>query len=183
VQHIKKASDNLFETIMHLTDVVQINMLKKQDTVSIVLKPIIDNNISSLLAFAKNEGVEIINEIPSDIEVIGIPAYLQSIAMNFLSNGIKYSSKERESYVKISVEVKNDFVILMFNDNGLGIDLIKHKEKLFGIYKTFHHHKDSRGVGLFMTKNQIEAIGGHVEVESEVNVGSTFKIYLKHEKN
>lgn len=183
VQHIKKASDNLFETIMHLTDVVQINMLKKQNTVSIVLKPIIDNNISSLLAMAKNEGVKIINEIPIDIEVIGIPAYLQSIAMNFLSNGIKYSSKERESYVKISVEVKNDFVILIFNDNGLGIDLIKNKEKLFGIYKTFHHHKDSRGVGLFITKNQIEAIGGHVEVESEVNVGSTFKIYLKHEKN
>ncbi len=183
VQHIKKASDNLFETIMHLTDVVQINMLKKQNTVSIVLKPIIDNNISSLLAMAKNEGVKIINEIPIDIEVIGIPAYLQSIAMNFLSNGIKYSSKERESYVKISVEVKKDFVILIFNDNGLGIDLLKNKEKLFGIYKTFHHHKDSRGVGLFITKNQIEAIGGHVEVESEVNVGSTFKIYLKHEKN
>jgi PAS domain S-box-containing protein len=183
LQHIKNASDNLFETIKHLTDVVQINLLKKQNTLSIVLKPIIDNNISSLLALAKNEGVKIINEIPSDIEVIGIPAYLQSIAMNFLSNGIKYSSNERESYVKISAEVTNDFVILIFNDNGLGIDLIKHKEKLFGIYKTFHQHKDSRGVGLFIAKNQIEAIGGHVEVESEVNVGSTFKIFLKHEKN
>lgn len=183
MQHIKNASDNLFETIKHLTEVVQINMQTEQNTPSVLLKPIIDNNISSLLALAKNEGVEFINEIPSDIEVIAIPAYLQSIAMNFLSNGIKYSSKERESYVKISVEVNKDFVILIFTDNGLGIDLTRHKEKLFGMYKTFHQHKDSRGLGLFITKNQIEAMGGHVEVESEVNVGTTFKIFLKYEKN
>lgn len=183
MQHIKNASDNLFETIKHLTEVVQINMQTEQNTPSILLKPIIDNNISSLLASSQNEGVEFINEIPSDIEVIAIPAYLQSIAMNFLSNGIKYSSKERESYVKISVEVTKDFVILIFNDNGLGIDLTRHKEKLFGMYKTFHQHKDSRGLGLFITKNQIEAMGGHIEVESEVNVGTTFKIFLKYEKN
>jgi PAS domain S-box-containing protein len=183
MQHIKNASDNLFETIKHLTEVVQINMQTEQNTPSILLKPIIDNNISSLLASSQNEGVEFINEIPSDIEVIAIPAYLQSIAMNFLSNGIKYSSKERESYVKISVEVTKDFVILIFNDNGLGIDLTRHKEKLFGMYKTFHQHKDSRGLGLFISKNQIEAMGGHIEVESEVNVGTTFKIFLKYEKN
>ncbi len=183
MQHIKNASENLSETIKHLTEVVQINMETEQNAFSILLKPIIDKNISSLLALAKNEGVKFINEIPSDITVKGIPAYLQSIAMNFLSNGIKYSSKERESYVKISAEVTNDFIILIFNDNGLGIDLTRHKQKLFGIYKTFHQHKDARGVGLFITKNQIESMGGHVEVESEVNVGTTFKIFLKHEKN
>ena len=183
MQHIKNASDNLFETIKHLTEVVQINMQTEQNTPSILLKPIIDNNISSLLALAKNEEVKFINEIQADVEVAGIPAYLQSIVMNFLSNAIKYSSKERESYVKISVEVTKDFVILIFNDNGLGIDLTKHKEKLFGMYKTFHEHKDSRGLGLFITKNQIESMGGHVEVESEVNVGTTFKIFLKYEKN
>jgi signal transduction histidine kinase len=103
--------------------------------------------------------------------------------MNFISNGIKYSSKERNSFVKITVEVTDDFIILIFKDNGLGIDLEKHGNKLFGIYKTFHEHEDSRGVGLFITKNQVESMGGRIEVQSEVNVGTTFKIFLKNEKN
>jgi signal transduction histidine kinase len=64
-------------------------------------------------------------------------------------------------------------------DNGLGIDLDKHGDKLFGMYKTFHTHKDSRGLGLFLTKNQVESMGGKIEVESALGQGSTFKIFLK----
>ncbi|WP_229338429.1 ATP-binding protein [Christiangramia sediminis] len=74
-------------------------------------------------------------------------------------------------------------MILEIGDNGLGIDLNKHRSKLFGMYKTFHTHKDSRGIGLFITKNQVEAMGGKIEVESELNKGTTFKIYFKYEKN
>ncbi len=73
--------------------------------------------------------------------------------------------------------------MISFEDNGLGIDLKKHKAKIFGMYKTFHKNKDSRGIGLFITKNQIESLGGRIEVESGVDKGTTFKLYLKHEKN
>lgn len=182
-QHIKNASDNLSETIKHLTEVVQINLEAKQNSAFIFLKPLIDKNISSLLLSAKNTGVLLQNEISNDIQVFGIPAYIESIVMNFLSNGIKYSSKERDSYVKITAEVTQDFVILIFKDNGLGIDLEKHGNKLYSIYKTFHEHEDSRGVGLFITKNQVESMGGRIEVQSKVNVGTTFKIFLINEKN
>lgn len=182
-QHIKNASDSLSGTIKHLTEVVQINLEKKQNSALVVLRPLIEKSISSLLISAKNAGVLLQNEVPDDIRVFGLPAYLESIIMNFISNGIKYSSKKRNSYVKITVEVTQDFVILIFKDNGLGIDLKQHGKKLFGIYKTFHEHEDSRGVGLFITKNQVESMGGRIEVQSEVNVGTTFKIFLKNEKN
>jgi signal transduction histidine kinase len=46
------------------------------------------------------------------------------------------------------------------------------------MYKTFHGNEDAKGIGLFMTKNQLEAMNGKIEVESEVNHGSVFKIYL-----
>ncbi|RKM92730.1 sensor histidine kinase, partial [Aquimarina sp. BL5] len=89
----------------------------------------------------------------------------------------------RESYINVSTSLNKKFVIISFEDNGLGIDLKKHREKLFGMYKTFHRNKDSRGIGLFITKNQVEALGGKIEVESEVNKGTIFKVYMKYEKH
>jgi signal transduction histidine kinase len=54
----------------------------------------------------------------------------------------------------------------------------KNGNKLFGMYKTFNNNPDARGIGLFITKNQIDAMGGKVEVESELGKGTTFKIYF-----
>lgn len=180
IKHLQNSSNNLTDTIKHLTDVVQINVQTKDDFNVVALKPIVDKNCSSLMSLAQINDVILKNEIPDGINVIGIPAYVDSIIMNFITNGIKYSSKvERVSFLEIKTEFVDDFVVIIFKDNGLGIDLKKHRNQLFGIYKTFHLHKDSRGVGLFITKNQIESMGGHVEVDSEINVGTTFKIFLK----
>ena len=77
-------------------------------------------------------------------------------------------SHDEENYIKLS-----------FEDNGLGIDLSRYKDKIFGMYKTFHYTENSRGLGLFITKNQMEAMGGWIEVESEVNIGSKFNLYFK----
>jgi signal transduction histidine kinase len=72
--------------------------------------------------------------------------------------------------------------VLIFEDNGLGIDLEKNGKHLFAMFKTFHESEDSRGLGLYITKNQIESMGGNVEVESEPYVGTTFKVYLPKSK-
>lgn len=181
-EYLKKSSDNLTETIKHLTEVVQINLSTKEKLETVELKTVIDSNISSLLTQAKKNNITIINEVQANIKVAAIPAYLDSIVMNFITNAIKYQSLKRESYLKIQTEETDNYVILKFIDNGLGIDLKKHGNKLFGMYKTFHNHADSRGIGLFITKNQIEAMNGKIEVESEVNNGTTFKIYLENEK-
>lgn len=180
--YLKKSSNNLTETIQHLTDVVQINLSNKEKLETVLLKTVIDNNINSLITQANRQNIKITNEVNSDISVLAIPAYLDSIVMNFITNAIKYNSQERESYLKIQAEKTKKYVILKFIDNGLGIDLKKHGNKLFGMYKTFHNHTDSRGIGLFITKNQIESMNGKIEVESEVNCGTTFKIYLQYEK-
>lgn len=62
------------------------------------------------------------------------------------------------------------------SDNGLGIDLVKYGDKLFGMHKTFHDNPNAKGIGLFITKNQIEALGGKISVKSETNKGSTFTV-------
>lgn len=181
--YLKKSSINLSETIKHLTEVVQINLSAKEKLETISLKPVIENNISSLMTQAHKQNITITNEVNQDTAVKAIPAYLDSIVMNLITNAIKYSSEERNSYLKIQAEKTDKYIILKFIDNGLGIDLKKHEKKLFGMYKTFHNHADSRGIGLFITKNQIESMNGKIEVNSEINIGTTFKIYLEYEEN
>ena len=89
---------------------------------------------------------------------------------------MKYRHKERPAQIVLSTNTVDNKLVLNIADNGVGINLEKYKEKLFGLYKTFHGNSDARGVGLFITKNQIEAMGGKIEVESEINIGTTFKI-------
>ena len=179
---LKLASENLKETIAHLNEVVLINTSIDENLHSINLNGSVKHSIKNIAGIANDAEVKIINNVDPQLQILGLPAYLDSIILNFLTNGIKYRSEERESYVKLDAVKKGDFVILSIEDNGLGIDLKKHREKLFGMYKTFHKNKDSRGIGLFITKNQIESLGGKIEVESEVDKGTTFKIYFKNEE-
>ena len=177
---LKTGCDNLKETIEHLNEVVAINALTNENLEPINLKRVVSSSIENVIQLAKEKGVAIENKVKSDIDILGVSAYLDSIVLNFITNGIKYSSDKRESKVVLSAHRRKDFTVLEIKDNGLGIDLKRHGAKLFGMYKTFHRNKDSRGIGLFITKNQIEAMGGKVEVDSTPDVGSIFKIYFKN---
>lgn len=181
--HLNKASSNLKETIAHLNEVVLMNVSVKESLSSLNLSKYIDNAIENLNVLAEQNNVQIVNNTPKKLKILGIPAYLDSIILNFISNAIKYKSPKRPSFVELRASKEQTSVLLEIEDNGLGIDLNKHRRKLFGMYKTFHSHKDSRGIGLFISKNQIEAMGGKIEVESKLGEGTTFKIYFKYEKN
>jgi PAS domain S-box-containing protein len=180
VRLLEKGVDNLKDTIENLTDLVKQNFTEQEDFKEVNLSSYVQRNKDSLITQAMRKEVEIINDVNPEIEVNVIPGYLDSIVMNFITNGIKYSDPEKESYVKVAAESSDsgEFVILSFHDNGLGMDLKKDGESLFGMYQTFHDHEDSRGIGLYITKNQIESIGGEIKVESEPDVGTTFKVYL-----
>lgn len=102
--------------------------------------------------------------------------YLESIFLNLVGNAIKYKSKDRAPEIFIYSILEDGVQKLKFKDNGLGINLERHGHKIFGLNKVFHRHPDAKGVGLFMTKVQVEAMGGKISVDSEVHVGSTFNI-------
>lgn len=178
IEILEKASNNLKTTIVNLTDSVKKGFVEGEELKEINLKKAVERNISSAITTVNIEKIDIINEVEDDLNLQVIPAYLDSIIMNFLTNAVKYSSPDRESYVKIYTTKKQEYVQLSFEDNGVGIDLDKYKDKLFGMYNTFHDNEDSRGIGLYITKNQIESMGGYVEVESDINQGTTFKVNL-----
>lgn len=100
--------------------------------------------------------------------------YADSILHNLISNAIKYRSESRQPQVKIKSWEEVEQVFLSVSDNGLGMDLNAVGHKLFGLYKTFHYHKQAKGLGLYLTKMQIEALGGKISVQSEPEKGTTF---------
>lgn len=102
--------------------------------------------------------------------------YLESIIINLISNSLRYSSPERTPKIEVKTAIKEGKIELIITDNGLGIDLEKHGHKLFGLNQVFHRHKDSKGVGLYIVKNQIESLKGTISCTSEVNKGTTFTI-------
>ncbi|MEQ9412921.1 MAG: ATP-binding protein, partial [Cyclobacteriaceae bacterium] len=101
---------------------------------------------------------------------------MESIIQNLVGNAIKYRSPERNPEIEVKTFRVNDETYFSVVDNGLGINLERHGGKIFGLHKTFHRHTEAKGVGLFITKTQVEAMGGTITVESTVGKGSTFTI-------
>lgn len=181
-QYLDKAARNLAETIQHLNEVVEISFSRTQKWEKINLKNCIIKTVDSIAILSKKANITIVNGVKGNVDLYTIPAYLESIILNFLTNGIKYKAENKNSFVKVSSYSSGKYIVLQFQDNGLGIDLEKYKKDLFGMYKTFHNNPESKGIGLFIAKNQIDVLGGKIEVESEVDIGTTFKIYLPNEK-
>ena len=103
---------------------------------------------------------------------------MDSIIHNLLTNAVKYKHPDRNPIISVNTKKEGNKIVLSVKDNGIGIDLRKNGDKLFGMYKTFHANDDARGIGLYITKNQIEAMGGNILVYSEVDKGTTFKVYF-----
>ncbi len=176
---MSNASESLNETVTHLNEVVQVKTGAMEKMKSIHLLPTITNVKSNINAMLKEKGAVCALKIGKSHAVQAVPAYLESILLNLFTNALKYSSPDRKPKINISSGLYKDMVVLKFADNGLGIDLERHGKKLFGMYKTFHVHKEARGIGLFITKNQVESMNGKIEVASEVGVGTTFTIYFE----
>ncbi|WP_308990536.1 PAS domain S-box protein [Mariniflexile litorale] len=177
---LKQAICNLQETVTHLTEIAKFSKYDTAELKALNLHDFAVNAICNVSSLARNSNCVIENNIQDTLLVTGIEAYLDSILLNLLTNAIKYKSEDRDGNILLSTRLEADFVVLSVKDNGLGLDLEACGSKLFSLYQTFHKNKDSRGVGLFITKNQIESLDGKIEVKSEVNIGSEFIIYLKN---
>lgn len=182
VDMLKTSADNLGETIVNLNQVLDINLGKNVTWSFHDLHHVAQTAMSSISTLAETKGVHLINDIPENYTMFVIPAYLDSIVLNLLTNGIKFRGPNRDAYVRLSAQRDGKATVITVEDNGLGIDLAMHGDKVFGLYKTFHQNTDSKGLGLFITKNQVEAMGGTITVESQVDAGTTFMITLPNQK-
>ncbi len=173
---LKESNAKLSDTIYYLNETINVKLNTTEQKVPLSVKSEIEKALIGINGIIKNEKVEISINVTEDCTIKSIPSYFESIMFNLITNAIKYKAHDRNPIISIELVKKGSKCIISVKDNGLGIDMNRNKDKIFGMYKTFHGNSDAVGLGLFMTKNHVEALGGTIELESEVGKGSKFKL-------
>ena len=172
LEKLDVVSNDLMETINDLAEVVKIKNEGSKELSSVNLNKVMEKVQESLSQVIKGKEAKIHVNFNGTNEIYAPKTYIESIFLNLTSNALKYSKDDVHPIIEVEGYEKAGKFCISFKDNGLGIDLKKHGSKIFGLRKTFHRNKDSRGVGLFLTKAQIEAMGGEIDISSEPNVGT-----------
>lgn len=175
-----KSTQLLNDTINDLTKVMNIKDSPSIQKETVILKEVFEN-IFNQLSFQIKTAQPIIQLDFDNTQTLEInKSYIESILLNLLTNSIKYKSDNKTLHISISTQEKENQTTITFKDNGIGIDLERNRDKVFGLYQRFHNYPDSKGLGLYLVKSQVEAMGGTIEIESEVNKGTTFTITFKN---
>lgn len=172
--------NNLQQTIEDLNSAILSYSFNEKELKTINVNKVIEDITNSFALRLKAVGGMLTNTVPKALKISHIESYLQNIFSSLLDNALKYRDSTRPLTLTISYTETPGYHIIEFTDNGIGIDLETNYHKIFRLYKTFHNAKDARGVGLFLVKNQMEALEGKIDVVSKVNEGSTFKLYFKN---
>ena len=178
IELIKASIEKFRETIKDLTEITKIQKNPIEDTDTINIKHMVEDIKLSILDMIKNNEADIHIKTKSNPVINFSRKNLKSILYNLLSNAVKYRSPDRKPEIFITTEQQNDYLVLKVKDNGLGIEKEK-QGKMFTMFKRFHTHVEGTGVGLYIVKKIVENSGGKIEVESDVNKGTTFSIFFK----
>ena len=178
LEGLRSISDNLNTTIHHLNEVVTIQSKATDARKEIELDKVLQHVKGSIQRNILECDATIYSDFSEVPKVTYIPAYMESIMFNLLTNAVKFRHPDRPAVIDVFTIEEDLDTYLIVKDNGRGIDLDAYGDRIFNMYQTFHDLKDSVGMGLFITKNQIESQNGTIEIESKVDEGTTFKIKL-----
>lgn len=174
-----KTTGEFDKVIQDLSKILSIKNLNTHVLDEVHLDDPVDKAMLMLDAEIKETKARVVRDFRSAQVIYSLPQYIESIFYNLISNAIKYRHPERHPVIRISSKSENEFFRIEITDNGLGIDLEKHKNNLFSLYKRFHFHVEGKGLGLYLVKTQLDALGGKIEVKSTINEGTTFTLLLK----
>lgn len=155
----------------------------KELRVNVSLSAVLREVVSSIQFTLNQTGAKIESDFTAIDHLFTVRSYLHSIFLNLITNSIKYARPEIPAIIKIRSEKLEKQIRIYFTDNGIGINLNKYKDHLFGLYKRFNTSVEGKGLGLYMVKTQIEVLNGSIDVQSEVGQGTTFIITLNYEPN
>lgn len=104
---------------------------------------------------------------------------LRSILYNLLSNAIKFATPGKTPEIHVKTDKSGEYTLLSVKDNGVGIEEDLQQE-IFSKFTRMRPEVEGTGVGLYIVNKMIGNHGGKIEVESKVDMGTTFNIYLRN---
>jgi signal transduction histidine kinase len=176
--NFKEIGENLDVTLKHLNEIVTIQSGTNKELVSVRFETVFETVKASIKQLILQSKAIIYTEFSEVEEIDYLPAYMESIMLNLLTNSIKYKHSDRNPEINIFTYTEEDKVFLGVKDNGIGIDLEKYGDQVFKMYKTFNNNKDAQGLGLFLIKSQVESLGGKIFVESKLGKFTKFTMQL-----
>ncbi|AGA77443.1 PAS domain S-box [Echinicola vietnamensis DSM 17526] len=166
-------------TLMDLIEVVSIKKKKLIKVDQINFHNILNNIEKSLFRQLKDAKATIHRDFMAP-EINYVYSHLENFLLNFMTNAIKYRHPDRLPEIWICTRMEKDKCRIDFKDNGIGIDLDKYGDRIFGLYQRFHNHVEGKGLGLYLIKEQIRSLDGDITVESTEGEGTTFSVLLKN---
>jgi PAS domain S-box-containing protein len=177
VEMLNRSVNSLDSTIRDLNDILSIRSDIHKVYRKFEWKALFDDILVDLQAQIKVSGAIICLNIETN-HAYSVWSYCKSILHNFISNAIKYCKPKQRPQITINVLEVEKMQKIEVIDRGLGIDLTKYGEQIFGLYRRFHEEVEGKGVGLYIAHTQTTMLGGRIEAQSEVGVGSCFVIFL-----
>jgi PAS domain S-box-containing protein len=180
IELLKSTTRQLRETLeSYITDLIKKDTAAKKIE-AFNLEKSLHNVIRSIYSLVEESNATISTDFSAFDRIDFNKTYLESVFLNLLTNAIKYKNPEQRPHIRVYTKHANQKRQLVISDNGLGFDYEKVKDKIFGLYETFHNHPDSKGIGLYLVHSHVTAMGANIEVESKVNEGTTFTITFKN---
>ncbi len=180
VKTIEKVAGQLDTVIKDLNSILSLKNDRQEDLEVLHLATLLENVKEFVGSDIEKSAATVNIDVSRTPEILAIPSYAHSIFTNFLTNAIKYKHPDRPPIISITSFPTAKYIRIDVSDNGIGMDLEKVKARLFSPFSRFHAESkiEGKGLGLFLVKTQIEAMGGKIEIQSNVGVGTTFFVYF-----
>ena len=173
------SAESLKDTLNEYVDTLIDQGHRNASVANLCLQEALDNTRQSIGSLIQNANATFHVDFSEVKEVSFNKNYLESIFLNLITNSIKYAKPDLKPVITIISKKVDGCNQLIYTDNGLGFDMQKVKDKIFGLHQKFHNHIDSKGIGLYLVYNHIRNLGGNIDVESAPNKGTTFTISFK----
>mgnify|MGYP005748254589 CR=1 FL=1 len=181
IDNLSKSAQLLDSTIRDLNEILAIRTRVEESKETVDFKQTLEHILASVSGTEALEEADIKWDFNDAPDIVAVRSYVYSIMLNLVTNALKYRADDRKLKLYLKTSKVLDYICLEVQDNGQGINLEQNRDKIFGLYKRFHHNKEGKGIGLHLVKTQAELLGGKVEVDSMPDLGSNFKVYLKYQ--
>lgn len=177
--HLISTVDRMEEVFRDLNQILSLRESLYFVNRRVVVAAEIEQVIDKICSNAEIRGLEVVWDTAEAPVLYTNSQKFSSILFHLLGNAIKFRSAKRNLSIAIKTQHMNGSFQMNIRDNGMGIDLIKHSEKLFQLYQRFHPDREGKGLGLYLVKLQADSLGGHVEIDSREDEFTEVKLSLR----